>query len=1046
MRPNDWMMKSFGQDRIEMAKDFSNENFCNNVLNIFNAKIIKESNESDKNNFCRALEVVELSLINALNNDNKSDIKEYAELAFKLYRSIELPFDQIERTRMLLKITCYGVIGERNADVRNWLRKVGIPTIPIGNINWSNKVFLDTSRAFLLTVRKNNWKDLEETIDTIKNLREYQAQFEEKYLSNSEHPNFDILELIALYHLAKAVELLALFFKEGSSPRKAYEDIDFHLDKSLEAINDARIIDLGIIVTWVQYASRLMVKNSIWWMIGGNDNVNKFIKSLASENSHKPIFELWPPQSKALLEQGLLDPAKRAVVISMPTSSGKTLLAEFRIIWTIQNMPDSWIAYIVPTRSLVNQITNRLRKDLQPLGIKVEKAVPAFELDPIEEQLLISPDSFNILVTTQEKLDLLIRNERFQDKQKPLGLVILDEAHNINDKERGLKIEMLLSTINREYNDVQFLLLSPFVPNVEDLANWLDSERSAKISIKWRPNEQIVGIIYPEGEKRDWKLKVNTIYTSQPTILLKEKIEFNDNTLNKTISSLSKNDIASVAAYSLSKRNGVIIIVLRKDYATTIAEQLYDLLPEQSVPEEVRLVQKYIESEFGRDYKLYKLLDKGVAFHHAGVTHELRYLLEWLMEKGLIKIMVATTTLSQGVNFPISSIIINDFKTDIPKQPMSTDKFWNIAGRAGRANQDDLGVILFTSKTEDDKEIKEFVNKKVSDLMSYFEKIVKDAINNGNELDFNILVKNNPEWSNFIQYLCHSYRQIGDYNKFISESEKIIKATYGYQRINKEYPAIAKAIIHSTIDYATEIKNMDKQVLYLVDQTGFSPDSIKTMRSGLREIKLSVTDWSTKTLFNTKNHNLKDIMGNLLNISELDIETEKGKIEGDTLAVIISKWVNGEKISEIAKLPDFKSKKEDATEAVNDCVITLNRLIMNTSWGIAALEGLNIKKDDLEKLDKKTQYEIRSIPAMIYFGTDTIEGVAMRNLGIPRSIANSLGQSYIKETNEQIPSIEKMRTWLKSGDLKIWTKSVPKNNIMNGKEYQDIWKIFNGEL
>ena len=79
------------------------------------------------------------------------------------------------------------------------------------------------------------------------------------------------------------------------------------------------------------------------------------------------MFELLPPQRAALLEQGLLDQAKTAIVIDLPTSGGKTLLAQFRILQALNQFEadKGWIAYVAPTRALSAQLTRRLRQDFE---------------------------------------------------------------------------------------------------------------------------------------------------------------------------------------------------------------------------------------------------------------------------------------------------------------------------------------------------------------------------------------------------------------------------------------------------------------------------------------------------------------------------------------------------------------------------------------------------------------------------------------------------------------------------------------------------------
>lgn len=86
------------------------------------------------------------------------------------------------------------------------------------------------------------------------------------------------------------------------------------------------------------------------------------------------MFELLPPQRAALVEQGLLDQAKTAIVVDLPTSSGRTLLAQFRILQTLNHFRSdgSWVAYVAPTRALSAQITRRLRTEFEPIGLRVE--------------------------------------------------------------------------------------------------------------------------------------------------------------------------------------------------------------------------------------------------------------------------------------------------------------------------------------------------------------------------------------------------------------------------------------------------------------------------------------------------------------------------------------------------------------------------------------------------------------------------------------------------------------------------------------------------
>ncbi|WP_419638261.1 DEAD/DEAH box helicase, partial [Thiolapillus sp.] len=105
-----------------------------------------------------------------------------------------------------------------------------------------------------------------------------------------------------------------------------------------------------------------------------------------------------------------------AIVIDMPTSGGKTLLAQFRILQALNqfDVPDApgWVAYVAPTRALSAQITRRLRRDFEPIGLRVEQLSGAIEVDAFEEELLTDQEKpFDVLVATPEKLSLVIRNK-----------------------------------------------------------------------------------------------------------------------------------------------------------------------------------------------------------------------------------------------------------------------------------------------------------------------------------------------------------------------------------------------------------------------------------------------------------------------------------------------------------------------------------------------------------------------------------------------------------------------------------------------------------
>jgi hypothetical protein len=162
------------------------------------------------------------------------------------------------------------------------------------------------------------------------------------------------------------------------------------------------------------------------------------------------------------------------------------------------------------------------------------------------------------------------------------------------------------------------------------------------------------------------------------------------------------------------------------------------------------------------------------------------------------------------------------------------------------------------------------------------------------------------------------------------------------------------------------------------------------------------------------------------------------------LANITRDWVSGKSIQEIAR--DYFRADQDTTRAITEaCKAIYRNLVNNGTWGLSALSrlsGLNF-----DQLSSEQKRHINLLPAMIYHGVKSEEGVLMRMNGIPRSIAESMGESFrnaTRQTNRRA-SVQSARAFISSANIAMWNRARPENSPLSGTEYQNVWRVLSGE-
>ena len=230
-----------------------------------------------------------------------------------------------------------------------------------------------------------------------------------------------------------------------------------------------------------------------------------------------------------------------------------------------------------------------------------------------------------------------------------MALIVMDEAHNLETKGRGLRIELLLATVKRECQQANFLLLMPYVEESESIARWLAQDINAGQSISlgttpWKPNERIIGLyraVEDNSVRAGWHLEFETLTATdkamhlhgihrvgeaKPINVPKSKVLNNGAQIGLGLQTAAIGRVMSDKGTSIAVANNITTV-------WTMARNAMESLPAfGTIPQNVRLVQDFLRTEVSPNFELVKMLGHGVGVHHAGLSEETRGLMEWLAE------------------------------------------------------------------------------------------------------------------------------------------------------------------------------------------------------------------------------------------------------------------------------------------------------------------------------------------------------------------------------------------------------------------------------
>lgn len=895
--------------------------------------------------------------------------------------------------------------------------------------DWGKRVLAGTVRSLLYLIRKQyGFKDIRKAIDSISKLQQEQASFEDHHLNafNAIRQTEEALQLVALYHTSKAVVETAQYILQGYSypGRKIDTIVRQHIDIARKLTQTERFKSILNIIETDLYR---LIANSIWTGTAFQEKV----KLLCKKKGELGMLELLPSQRDAM-SKNLFDVAANAIVLQMPTSAGKTLLAEFNIVVTKSLLPQSKVVYIVPSRALVNQVYHDLRADLSSLGFSVEKTSSVNEVDPSEDAFL-QADEIDVLISTPEKLDLLIR--RNHPSVQDVSMFIVDEAHTIRNGARGARLELLIAILRREHPNAKYMLLSPFLPGDKtSIQEWLGGGNT--IEVNWKPSEKVVfGVKVTEK-------KVKTQMIPSPYAASYQQEYTSERPIDVPLQTKAdKERILEYTCKHFAERDKTQLILCQgRTSANNMAKEIFDWVDAPDSPDtDIQLVQKYLEEEMGCATLFSQLLSKRIAIHHAGLSDETKLLIEHLIREKQIQYVCATTTVAEGVNFPVSSVYFDSYYRGQAKKEnvLSSNDFWNIAGRAGRTMVDDFGRIILPFNSKQNKELGlSIVNKSTEEMASVLARLFDDrqriiATLETNDYSLSQLSYEYADsFAPLFQYFIHLLHV--SKNEYVQDVEDLFKDTFIYSKLSlteqADFIGLCKKI-YQTIEakYSSQTG-----LLSFADKTGFSVPSvlkIMTEQSKRRNIA-NIDSWKPDILFSRNDSsNLAEKIDVIATLPETGLGTDsrKAPFNPEVVAKVLISWVHGDKLDRISSIhPNFKN--DDITNQITGFVNYMNSARFKASWGLSALEGI-VKGVNAEVKDSY-------VPSFVYYGVDNKKALALRMIGIPRSLSSSLSQAITDDLSKY--SFVKLRKTINDLPLRDWDALSPTNSKLSGEEWKRI--------
>ncbi|KAI1308683.1 DNA polymerase theta [Halotydeus destructor] len=430
----------------------------------------------------------------------------------------------------------------------------------------------------------------------------------------------------------------------------------------------------------------------------------------------KKVSRMFPWQRECLRQDGVL--SGRNLIFSAPTSAGKTLVADILIMKQVLERKKK-VLVILPYVSLSREKMSSLKEMLRDSEVRVGGFMGSHSTTG-------GFDATDVAICTIEKANNYLLRLLQEKRLDILGAIIVDEIHLLGDPSRGYLLELLLSKVlfvgKSLEQHIQIVGMSATLPNLDLLGKWLDA---IVYQTDFRP--------VPLTEKIKFG---NKLYRTDN---MNQELTDRENSLPVVDKRFSPEKaeveyITFLTLKTVAQGNGVLIFFnnklgtenLASDISNTIAqiregkkgtnsqEKINRALNEQSIAD---LIEQLRSCPVREDKMLSRLISNGIAYHHAGLCYEQKEIIEDGFKKNILKVIVATSTLSSGVNLPARRVIVKSPAFGHNKM-MDVLTYRQMIGRAGRMGIDDEGDSILIAKKSEEELAKQLVKAELPMISS----------------------------------------------------------------------------------------------------------------------------------------------------------------------------------------------------------------------------------------------------------------------------------------------------------------------------------------